>query len=92
MLVFYGLINSTLWAFWIKIDIEKGLTNGQSLCCYLILSYKLLPEWHVHIFQECPYEQTCYSTNDSTIDANPAEVILYLRLDKVDKFIGAKSA
>lgn len=24
MLVFYGLINSTLWAFWIKIDIERG--------------------------------------------------------------------
>ena len=31
MLVFYGLINSTLCTFGIKIDIEKGLTNGQSL-------------------------------------------------------------
>lgn len=37
MLVFYGLINSTLWAFWIKIDIEKGLTIGQSLLCYYCL-------------------------------------------------------
>lgn len=27
MLVFYGLINSTLWTFKIKIDIEKGLTK-----------------------------------------------------------------
>ena len=34
MLVFYGLINSILQAFKIKIDIEKGLTNGQSLLCY----------------------------------------------------------
>ena len=34
MLVFYGLINSTLCTFGIKIDIEKGLTNGQSLLCY----------------------------------------------------------
>ena len=28
MLVFYGLINSTLWAFGIKMDIETGLTIG----------------------------------------------------------------
>ena len=34
MLVFYGLINSILQAFKIKIDIEKGLTNAQSLLCY----------------------------------------------------------
>lgn len=34
MLVFYGLINSILQAFKIKIDIEKGLTNDQSLLCY----------------------------------------------------------
>ena len=34
MLVFYGLINSTLWSFWIKMDIETGLTIGQSRLCY----------------------------------------------------------
>ena len=34
MLVFYGLIHSTLWAFWINMDIETGLTNGQSRLCY----------------------------------------------------------
>lgn len=34
MLVFYSLIHSTLWAFWININIEKGLTNGQSRLCY----------------------------------------------------------
>lgn len=34
MLVFYGLINSTLCTFGIKIDIETGLTNGQSRLCY----------------------------------------------------------
>lgn len=37
MLVFYGLINSTLCTFGIKIDIEKGLTNVSPFCVILPL-------------------------------------------------------